>query len=320
MLDTSKTLPVGLPIQISHRIARKAPMRHAWLLLAAVARALPQLTNKSYAPFVGDHSVTLLRVCAERCASDAALDAIDIEGVGVAAATRDIAAVREFDAELLLVHSPQLKGQTSNRTTTIQGRRWDVYLGGRAYEDMVWWLRRLVEGRDPVQDERLGFRPGLFSAYDAWGEWSLRLGYRKTDPPVYELDGGALEAIANGADDRLWVVFFYSDRSKRDRAAKASVLRLAEQFREKHGTAVAVGAHNARVWPERARQHGRVVVSDSGPKLAFACLQNGKWLNGAMSLPRDLESAIYGWAARLAVGGLPDTELTTRLGPNGEEF
>ena len=39
-----------------------------------------------------------------------------------------------------------------------------------------------------------------------------------------------------------------------------------------------------------------------------------------MSLPRDLESAIYGWAARLAVGGLPDTELTTRLGPNGEEF
>ena len=82
----------------------------------------------------------------------------------------------------------------------------------------------------------------------------------------------------------------------------------------------AVAAHNARVWPERARQHGRVVVSDSGPKLAFACLQNGKWLNGAMSLPRDLESAIYGWAARLAVGGLPDTELTTRLGPNGEEF
>ena len=146
-------------------------MRHAWLLLAAVARALPQLTNKSYAPFVDDHSVTLLRVCAERCASDAALDAIDIEGVGVAAATRDIDAVREFDAELLLVYGPQLKGQTSNRTTTIQGRRWDVYLGGRAYDDMVWWMRRLVEGRDPVQDERLGFRPGLFSAYDAWGEW-----------------------------------------------------------------------------------------------------------------------------------------------------
>ena len=76
----------------------------------------------------------------------------------------------------------------------------------------------------------------------------------------------------------------------------------------------------AAVWPERARQHGRVVVSDSGPKLAFACLQSGRWLNGAMALPRDLESAIYGWAARLAVGGLPDTELTTRLGPNGEEF
>ena len=67
-------------------------------------------------------------------------------------------------------------------------------------------------------------------------------------------------------------------------------------------------------------RHGRVVVSDSGPKLAFACLQKGTWLNGAMALPRDLESAIYGWAARLAVGGLPDTELTTRLGPNGEEF
>ena len=300
------------------------PKGTAWLLAAAIARtqaALPQLTNKTYGEFVDAHTVTLLRVCAERCASDAALDAIDIEGVGVAAATRGaIDAVREFDAELLLVHSPQLKGQTSNVSTTIQGRRWDVYLGGRAYDDMVWWLRRLVQGRDPVQDERLGFRPGLFSAYDAWGEWSLRLGYQKNDPPVYELDGGALEAIANGADDRLWVVFFYSDRSKRDRDAKASVLRLAKQFREKHGTAVAVGAHNARVWPERARQHGRVVVSDSGPKLAFACLQNGKWLNGAMSLPRDLESAIYGWAARLAVGGLPDTELTTRLGPNGEEF
>ena len=112
-------------------------------------------------------------------------DAIDIEGVGVAAVTRDIDAVREFDAELLLVYGPQLKGQTSNRTTTIQGRRWDVYLGGRAYDDMVWWLRRLVEGRDPVQDERLGFRPGLFSAYDAWGEWSLRLGYQKNDPPVF---------------------------------------------------------------------------------------------------------------------------------------
>ena len=295
-------------------------MRHALVLLAASTHALITLTNKSYSEFVDAHAVTLLKVCAERCASDAALDAIDIEGVGVAAVTRDIDAVRKFDAELLLVYGPQLKGQTSNRTTTIQGRRWDVYLGGRAYDDMVWWLRRLVEGRDPVQDERLGFRPGLFSAYDAWGEWSLRLGYQKSDPPVYELDGGALEAIANGADDRLWVVFFYSDRSKRDRAAKASVLRLAEQFREKHGTAVAVGAHNARVWPERARQHGRVVVSDSGPKLAFACLQNGKWLNGAMSLPRDLETAIYGWAARLAVGGLPDTELTTRLGPNGEEF
>ena len=154
-------------------------MRTAWLLLAASTHALPQLTNKSYGNLSDEHSVTLLRVCAERCASDAALDAIDIEGVGVAAATRDIDAVREFDAELLLVYGPQLKGQTSNVSTTIQGRRWDVYLGGRAYDDMVWWLRRLVQGRDPVQDERLGFRPGLFSAYDAWGEWSLRLGYQK---------------------------------------------------------------------------------------------------------------------------------------------
>ena len=99
-------------------------------------------------------------MCAERCASDAALDAIDIEGVGVAAVTRDIDAVREFDAELLLVYGPQLKGQTSNVSTTIQGRRWDVYLGGRPYDDMVWWLRRLVEGRDPVQDERLGVPAG----------------------------------------------------------------------------------------------------------------------------------------------------------------
>ena len=113
-------------------------MRNAWLLLAASTHALPQLTNKSLSGFVDDHAVTLLRVCAERCASDAVLDAIDIEGVGVAAATRDIDAVREFDAELLLVHSPQLKGQTSNVSTTIQGRRWDVYLGGRAYDDMVW--------------------------------------------------------------------------------------------------------------------------------------------------------------------------------------
>ena len=96
-------------------------MRHAWLLLAASTHALVQLTNKSYPQFVDDHAVTLLRVCAERCASDAALDAIDVEGVGVAAATRAIDAVREFDAELLLVHGPQLKGQTSNRTTTIQG-------------------------------------------------------------------------------------------------------------------------------------------------------------------------------------------------------
>ena len=86
-----------------------------------------------------------------------------------------------------------------------------------------------------------------------------------------------MEAIANGADDRLWVVFFYSDRSKRDRDAKASVLRLAKQFREKHGTAVAVGAHNARVWPERAR--ASTAASSCPilrPKLAFACLQSGQ--------------------------------------------
>ena len=72
------------------------PKGTAWLLAAAIAstHALPQLRNNTYAAFVEQHTVTLLRVCAERCASDAALDAIDIEGVGVAAATREINAVR----------------------------------------------------------------------------------------------------------------------------------------------------------------------------------------------------------------------------------
>ena len=61
---------------------------HAWLLLAASTHALPLLTNKTAHAFFEQNEVTLLRVCAERCASDAALDAIDIEGVGVAATTR----------------------------------------------------------------------------------------------------------------------------------------------------------------------------------------------------------------------------------------
>ena len=134
-----------------------------WLLLAASTHALIHLTNKSFGAFVRTtHAVTLLRVCAERCASDAALDAIDIEGVGVAATTRDIGAVREFDAELLLVYGPNSRGRPRTCRDNPRAAVGRV-LGGRAYDDMVWWLRRSRRREGSVQDERLEFRPGLFA-------------------------------------------------------------------------------------------------------------------------------------------------------------
>lgn len=311
---TARVLKTRLPW-----LRTAAQMRTPWLLLAIIAstQALPQLTNETIDEFADNHSLTLLQVCTDRCTQ---LPSIDIEGVGYAASDRRTApdGVRRFEKDVLLLvyaKGSQAGRQTSNATFFMYGRRWDAYRGGTSKEDMVWWLKRLAEGRDPVADERLGLRPGLFVRYDAWGEWSLRLGPSASDPPVYELDDGALQAVAGGADERLWVVFFYSDRSLRDTAAKPAILKLAARFRDAHGTSVAVAAHNARIWPEAARLYGRVVVSETGPKVAFAALQNGEWLNGAMALPRELDTAIYGWAARLSVGGLPAAGLSARPGP-----
>ena len=161
---------------------------------------------------------------------------------------------------------------------------------------MVWWLRRLVEGRDPVQDERLGFRPGLFSAYDAWGEWSLRLGYQKLTRRSTSWMAAPWRRIANGADDPALVVFFYSDRSKRDRAAKARTATRASPEKARDGRRRR-RAQRARLAGAAARPRRRVRFwSEAGLRLPS---QEGA--NGAMSLPLN-ESAIYGWAARLAVG------------------
>ena len=138
----------------------------------------------------------------------------------------------------------------------------------------------------------------------------------KNDPPVYELDGGALEAIANGADDRLWVVFFYSDRSKRDRDAKASVLRPRSNLEKSTGRPSPWSAQRARLARARAPARPRRRLRqwpEAGLRLP-SIRQVAQRRHEPAPGPRKRPSTA---GPRGSPWGLPDTELTTRLGPNG---
>ena len=220
-------------------------------------------------------------MCAERCASDAALDAIDIEGVGVAATTRDI----DGQAPVLTpaCSDPQLKGQTSNERRQSKGD--GVRLPRRPRDDdMV--VAPTIAWRAAIPF-KMKFRlpAGPLHAYDAWGEWSLRLGYQKLTPSP-----GAPAFIANGATTG-WV-----SSSILIEVSATATPRLrcydSRTFRKSTGRPSPPGAKQRLAAPaSTAASSSRLV------KLAFACLSRPV-VNGAMALP-------YIWSAISAGRGSP---------------
>lgn len=134
------------------------------------------------------------------------------------------------------------------------GNLWDRYYGGYETEEMVWWLTQMLEGKNPIIEEREVLKPGLYKAYPD----NVDQGSNGT-PAVLDVDSLGLDMIANpGSDDnRLWVVEFYSDRCQYCKQLIPEVIKAARNLKRSLGRSkVGFAAINARVFFEDAEKWG----------------------------------------------------------------
>ena len=127
------------------------------------------------------------------------------------------------------------------------GHTWDRYYGGTERAELEFWVEALLDGKNPIVEERTVLKPGLYKD-DA-----------RNDGLVEELDAEGLASIAKGARDlnAVWVVKFYSDRCPHCKTLVPEMISAAEKLRKSLGkTQVRVAAINARVFFEASEEHG----------------------------------------------------------------
>jgi len=127
------------------------------------------------------------------------------------------------------------------------GHTWDRYYGGTERAELEFWVEALLDGKNPIVEERTVLKPGLYRD-DA-----------RNDGLVEELDAEGLASIAKGARDvnAVWVVEFYSDRCPHCKTLVPEMISAAEKLRKSLGkTQVRVAAINARVFFEASEEHG----------------------------------------------------------------
>ncbi|KAJ8602950.1 hypothetical protein CTAYLR_001540 [Chrysophaeum taylorii] len=131
------------------------------------------------------------------------------------------------------------------------GNLWDRYYGGTETDEMVWWLTQMLEGRNPITEERHTLKPGLYKNYPDNDD--------NGKPAVVELDPVGFAAIVDPPpqDNRVWVVEFYSDRCPHCKHLLPEVVKAAKRLKGTLGRSkIGVAAINARVFFELTETWG----------------------------------------------------------------
>lgn len=111
------------------------------------------------------------------------------------------------------------------------GYLFDNYYGGA--DDMTWWLTQMLQGKNPIEEERHVLKPGLY----------------KDPAAVLELDARSFAAVTDGQDNRVWVVEFYSDRCVRCKHLVPAFVQAATRTKTTLGRSkIGFAALNARVF------------------------------------------------------------------------
>jgi len=134
------------------------------------------------------------------------------------------------------------------------GNLWDRYYGGTESEEIVWWLTQMLEGRNPIVEEREVLKPGLYKTFSANVDEGAN-----GKPAVVDIDPAGLAAIASEREDdnRLWVVEFYSDRCPHCKQLLPEVVKAAKRVKGTIGRSkVGFAAINARVFFEETDKWG----------------------------------------------------------------
>lgn len=130
------------------------------------------------------------------------------------------------------------------------GNLWDRYYGGTETSELVWWMTQMQSGLNPIEQERTVLKPGLYRSYPANvdGEHGAA---------VADVDAAGMDAITRGADDKLWIVEFYSDRCPHCLQLLPEVVKAAVQLKQALGRAeIGFAAINARVFFEQSQLWG----------------------------------------------------------------
>lgn len=134
------------------------------------------------------------------------------------------------------------------------GNLWDKYYGGTETEEIVWWLKQMLEGRNPIVEEREVLKPGLYKTYVANVEEGA-----SSKPAVMDIDPVGFKAITHPSkdDNRLWIVEFYSDRCPYCRHLVPEVVEAAKRLKSTlYRTRIGFASINARVFYEETDNWG----------------------------------------------------------------